>query len=268
VAGEVLTYSVTVINHGPIGATNVTLTNGLSAVLTFVSASSDRGSGCILGPEVTLIDESITLVCDIGDLGSGESVNVSVFASVRPSAEGAINSEIRVEASETDLQQTNNVTNTMIGVATQADLAIVPVDSETEIPEAGVDLMVGAKLSSPIVAGNLLTYSVSITNVGPSMATGVVFHDVLPEGVELVSANSDHGEGCDRGPGDVVACFVGSLASGMTRAVSIVVSVDPGASGTIINLVTVSGNEADPFPLNNTVSDEAVVQAEVDLTIR
>jgi uncharacterized repeat protein (TIGR01451 family) len=268
VAGEVLSYTVTVINNGPMDATDVTLTNGLSAVMTFVSASSDQGRGCRLGQEVTLFDESITVMCDLGVLSSGGSATVTVFASVQSSAEGAIDSLVRVGAQETDLQETNNVTNTMIGVATQADLAIVPVDAETEAQEAGVDLTIWINSSSPVVAGNPLTYTLTITNAGPLMATSVVLHDVLPAGVELASATLDQGQGCGLGPGGVVSCFLGNLDSGVTRTVSIVVTVDPGTTGTITNLVTVAANEADPFPANNTITEETAVHAEADLTIR
>jgi uncharacterized repeat protein (TIGR01451 family) len=221
-----------------------------------------------VGQEVTLFDESITLICDLGELSSGRSATVVVFASVQSSAEGAIDSLVRVAAKETDLQETNNVTNTVIEVATQADLAIVAVDVGAEAPEAGVDLMVWANSSGPVVAGKPSTYTLTVTNAGPLMATSVVLHDVLPAGVELVLATLDQGKGCDLGPNGVVSCFLGNLDSGVTRTVSIVVTVDPGTTGTITNLVTVAANEADPFPANNTITEETAVHAEADLTIR
>ncbi len=268
VAGRALTYTLTVVNRGPLDATGVSLTNGLSAAMTFVSATPSQGSGCSVGSEAGLFDEGITVVCDLGDLSRGDSATVTVFAAVQSSAEGEINSIARVAARETDLHPSDNVTSTVTGIEAQANLAIMIVGAGAETQAGGADLMLQASASATAVAGETLIYGLVITNAGPLMATSVVLHDVLPTGVDLIWATLSQGKGCDFGQGGNVSCFLGDLDRGDTRTVLIEVSVGAGTTGAITNLVTVVANEIDPEPLNNIVTQETVIHAEADLTIR
>ena len=57
----------------------------------------------------------------------------------------------------------------------------------------------------PVTAGNEITYTLSISNTGPSPAHNVVALDFLPVQVELVSVAASQGS-CAAGiPGDVLA---------------------------------------------------------------
>ena len=76
-----------------------------------------------------------------------------------------------------------------------ADLAV----SESASPVSGVS------------SGGTITYTVTVTNNGPSAATGVTLNDFLPAGAFLVSASPTQGS-CSQ-IGGTVSCALGTLAS-------------------------------------------------------
>jgi uncharacterized repeat protein (TIGR01451 family) len=109
----------------------------------------------------------------------------------------------------------------------------------------------------PVTAGNAIHYFLTVTNSGPDAATGVVLVDTLPAGSTLFAAESP---GCTSASG-VVTCAIGSLASGASVNISIVVLAPTVATmTTITNTATVSGNEDDPSLANNTSSEVTSVQ--------
>jgi uncharacterized repeat protein (TIGR01451 family) len=124
----------------------------------------------------------------------------------------------------------------------QADLSVAQTDSP-----------------DPVRARGQLTYTVTVRNNGPAAATGVSVVDTLPD-VTFVSATPTQGS-CERagkGKADsVLTCELGSLASGASATVSIVVS--PARDGTIANTASVRGNEPDPDRANNTATETTTV---------
>jgi uncharacterized repeat protein (TIGR01451 family) len=101
----------------------------------------------------------------------------------------------------------------------------------------------------PLVAGSELTYTLTVTNSGPAVATGVKVTDTLPPDVTLVSVTASQGS-CS-GTGTMV-CEIGTLASG--SSVTVTLTVKPTQAGGISNTATVSGNEPDPQPANNSAT--------------
>ena len=105
----------------------------------------------------------------------------------------------------------------------------------TNVVRAMADLSL-TKTSTPaslrLGSGNL-TYDLTVTNHGPSVATGVQVTDNLPTGLTFVSA----GSGCTYSSPNV-SCNLGDLANGASATVSIVVT--PTAETTYVNTASVT----------------------------
>jgi uncharacterized repeat protein (TIGR01451 family) len=120
---------------------------------------------------------------------------------------------------------------------------------------AGADLNL-AKTDSPDPAhvGQLLTYTLTVTNNGPQNATGVVVTDSLPKSTGFGSASAP----CVRNGKTNVTCNFGTLASGSSASATI--NVKPTSKGTITNTATVSSTSRDPNSGNNTATAQTTVQ--------
>jgi uncharacterized repeat protein (TIGR01451 family) len=112
----------------------------------------------------------------------------------------------------------------------------------------------------PVEAKTELTYTVTVTNNGPSAATEITLTDQLPEGAVFVSASPTQGT-CSRdgkGKSDgVLTCDLGELAAGASATVTIV--VEPAKAGTLVNTATVRASQPEPNPADNTATETTVV---------
>jgi uncharacterized repeat protein (TIGR01451 family) len=143
-AGQNLSYTLTVTNLGSASASSVTITDALSANVTFVSASP----GCVnLGGNV---------VCSLGTVPSGGTSNFTVV--VTPTAEGLITNTLTVASPTSDPNSANNTATT---VTTVTSLTVLPVGAIISISlSAGT----GVSIAFPSQAGlnYVLEYKISL----------------------------------------------------------------------------------------------------------
>lgn len=98
------------------------------------------------------------------------------------------------------------------------------VEFVLELPPPPADLEIVKTASpDPALAGNDLTYTLTVTNNGPRDATNVVVNDTLPAGVTWVSTTPSQGA-CSAPSG--VTCELGAIANGGSATVDIVVTVN------------------------------------------
>jgi len=102
--------------------------------------------------------------------------------------------------------------------------------------------------STNALAGANFTYTIVVTNHGPSTVNGTTLTNILPTPVKLVSVTL--GQGTYAAAGGVVSCALGSLASQGSITATIVVT--PEIAGTLTNVVTVRSQQFDPTLGNNT----------------
>src|SRR5436305_649726 len=183
------------------------VTDTLPATVTFVSAS---GNGVNNGGVVNW---------SLGDLASGQISNLTL--TVTTPASGSLTNTASVTSPTIDSNSTNNLTPPVItGVTSLADVGIVKIAPAT------------------VSATSNLTYTISVTNFGPSIATSVVVTDTLPATVTFVSAS---GNGVNNS--GVVSWSLGSLASGQVSNLTVVVTAP--ASGSLTNMASVSSATSD-----------------------
>ncbi|MBN1286228.1 MAG: DUF11 domain-containing protein [Anaerolineae bacterium] len=233
--GMPLAYVVTVTNNGPSTATGVTMTDTLPAGLIPDEILITQGT--------CTVDES-TVTCEIGDLPMGELVTITI--PVTPDAAGTLTNSAEVSALDpVDPNTENNF-----------------VSIDTEVIEPSADLSIAKEAPAEIDVHQELTYTITVTNGGPSAAVGVQMSDPLPAGVTLVSATPSQGS-CD----DTVACSLGDLNSGASATVTIVVMTNE--VGTLVNTATVQAEmPTDPNPDNNSAEAQtSVITREADVWV-
>jgi uncharacterized repeat protein (TIGR01451 family) len=81
------------------------------------------------------------------------------------------------------------------------------------------DVAIGKTAAASVLASSNLTYTISVTNFGPSSASGVVVTDSLPATVTFVSAT---GGGLNNS--GVVNWTLGTLTNGQTSNVTVTVT--------------------------------------------
>jgi len=112
----------------------------------------------------------------------------------------------------------------------------------------------------PVIAGNDLTYTVTVTNNGPDTATSVTVTDNLPAETTFVSCSSTGGGVCG-GSGNNQTVTFASLASGQSETITFVANVSCSvADGTAINnTATVSSFTSDPDTTNDSATATTTV---------
>src|SRR5581483_8642906 len=107
----------------------------------------------------------------------------------------------------------------------------------------------------PVIAGNDLTYTVTVTNNGADTATSVTVTDNLPPETTFVSCASTGGGVCG-GSGNNRTVTFASLASGQSETITFVANVNCSVTdGTpISNTATASSFTPDPNTTNNSAT--------------
>jgi uncharacterized repeat protein (TIGR01451 family) len=125
------------------------------------------------------------------------------------------------------------------------------------------DLAITKTAPASAVAGGQITYSLTVTNNGPTAAAHVTVNDTLPVGLAFLSSS---------GPcvgGTPVTCNFGNMANGATIAFTITAAVSSRVANatTLVNTATVSADQFDPNTSNNTAVASTVVTVSADMQI-
>lgn len=142
VPGELITYTMVVTNNGPSDAAEVTLTD-----LDPISLTA-QGSPCVAG------------VCSLPNLPTGVSTTLTLSYSIDAFARGTVTNTASVTSTGAPTPTEATVTTTLLA---QADLAISKTDDKTE-----------AAFGTPV------TYTIVVTNNGPSGVVDAPVSDTLP----------------------------------------------------------------------------------------
>ncbi len=240
--GGALSYTITVSNLGNQGATGVVLSDPIPAGTSFVSASDGgaESGGTVTWPAFSLAaGASVTRTLNI-QVNDPAPVGQATVDNTATAADDGTNG--------TDSDPTNN-TDTDSDTLIQSDLAIVKSDSP-----------------DPVRAGETLTYTLAVTNNGPSADTNVTVTDTLPVAFSYQSAVPSQGS-CSQAAG-VVSCNLGPMASGGTATITVVCDIPSDtAEGSYTNTAVVTGDESDPDLSNNTDDEDTTVAREIDLGI-
>jgi uncharacterized repeat protein (TIGR01451 family) len=239
VAGTPLTYTITATNAGPDTATNVALNQTFSPSVIIQSAQPSQGNATISGGAVS---------ASLGTMPAASGASMTVV--VIPPTPGDLFSGASIGSTQPDPNPLNNSAGVTVRV----------------IPPTA-DLSIGLNATpNPALLGGEITYSIGITNNGPSLASPVLVTNVLPAGVSFVTGAPSQGSITDNG--STVVWSAGSLNAGANAAATVVCGISPTiAVGEITDTATVWSPEVDPLPANNTAVLQTAVGPAADLAI-
>jgi large repetitive protein len=221
-------FTLTLINNGPDEATGVVVADLLPAGLSFVSANASQGT----------YDEN-TGIWLVGTVADGAVVTLAITAAVTT---------------------TDPVTNTgEVTGSDQFDPNSTPGNNEpaeddqdsvtVDVPEsADLELTKDVDDDTPLV-GQIVTFTITLNNVGPDSAVGVEVTDQLPAGLTFQNATPSQGSYDDA----TGIWTVGTLAASGSATLAIEALV--AASGTLVNDAEVTAS-AVPDP-DSTPNDGA-----------
>jgi uncharacterized repeat protein (TIGR01451 family)/fimbrial isopeptide formation D2 family protein len=221
-----VTYTLKVENEGPDAAQNVVVTDPLP---TGISYASDDAGCTVAGQRVT---------CEIGELANGSSRTIHLHTHVAVTIAEAL------------------ITNTAEATSTTGDPEPAKARGSAELQTGpAADLAIVKTGPASVVRGNQIAWTLSVSNRGPSTAHRVSVSDPLPAGVAYAGSSASQGS-CQYASG-TLTCELGTFANGASASISVggTVSAEPGE---LVNTATVSAEEPDPEPANN--SSSAVTQ--------
>lgn len=235
--GELLTYTVTVRNLGPSDAQSAVITDALPAQLLNAEYSTDGGT--------TWLPWNGSV--NAGTIPACATVIYLIRGTVAPGATGIITNTVRVDSPTPDPDPDNNSDTADVPVEVSADLSITKrANTDTAVP------------------GQLLTYTITVTNAGPSDAESVVLIDALPPVLLTPEYSLDGGATWQAWPGMLM---LGSIAAGDGRSILLRGTVDPTATGNVVNTAVVTSDTPDPDPDNNTDTDVTPVEPLADMSV-
>lgn len=229
--GQMLTYQILVQNNGLSKVPEVKMNDVLSTtLLTFISAVSV--------PQGTCIWTSPNLDCNLGTLGGGSVITVTVTTTVKPVGDSlpkTASNTATVSSGKTDPNPANNFATISTQILPAADLQIT--------------------LSCPVTSvqtGNSLTFLLQVTNAGPSIADHVVVTDTLP--VELTYLSSS------RTPASAASKVVWNLGTlGVDQSASFTLEVEVKSPTKILVNYAAVGSSMMDGNLSNSQTQSSVI---------
>ena len=248
VPGSPTTYTIVVTNAGPSTATDALVVDTLPTELPGASwtCAATPGATCAATTGTGSLDELVTVA-------PGATVTYSVTADVASAATGSFTNTVTVDAPSgtTDPDPSDNTADDTDDLTPEVDLAITKTDGATSV-----------------TPGTPTTYSIVVTNTGPSDVVGATVVDTLPAVLTDAtwSCASSLGSSCPgSGSGDIDVLV--DLVAGGTATFTVNGTVAAGATGILSNTATVAAptGVTDTDRSNDSATDESTLSPTADL---
>lgn len=246
-AGEQITYTITVTNNGPDDAAGVIVTDVLPAEVSFVSGDVDGDSGA-----VSVDTGTGNIIANVGTLADQAQAVITIIVDVNEDSSTPLTNNASVASTpDTDPDPSNNTTS-----------------EQTSIDRV-VDVAIDKSVSGSIVAGEVATFTILVSNNGPGQARDVEVTDTLDGDLTFVPGSFDAGASgvTFAQNGQDLTFTVGTLNVSESVTFSFDVTIDSAATGTIANIATATTSDTDDVPANNTDTADIAVTQLVDLTL-
>ncbi len=117
-------------------------------------------------------------------------------------------------------------------------------------------------------AGENVSYTITVTNNGPQVATNVRVQDLVPFGTSVVSLDVSNPDNVDAYCSSSGSCFLGTMNVSTVATISMVLQVNSDyLDPTLVNTAHVTGDQAEFDPANNIADSTVNVSTSADLSI-
>jgi len=259
VPGQTVTYTIVVSNAGPSDVIGAVVSDVFPAIISSAIWTCVASGGSCSASGSGNISDTVNLPV-------GATLTYTVLATISPSATGNLVNTATVipPGGVTDPNMANNSasdTDTITPATSVADLAITKSDGVTSVN-----------------AGATTTYTIVVSNGGPSAAGGAIFTDSAVANVNVtgVTCGSATGGAACPGPSNTTVALmqgagvvIPTLPAGGSVTFTVNATVASGATGTITNSANIAAPAGviDPNPANNNATDSDTVAAAANLAL-
>uniref|UniRef100_UPI001431E270 Ig-like domain-containing protein n=1 Tax=Maribellus sediminis TaxID=2696285 RepID=UPI001431E270 len=240
--GQLVVYRIRLVNNGPDDASNVVVTDNLPAGLTYVGAQTVYGTWS--NPTWT-----------IGDLAVGDTAALFIGARVNVGTNG------------------QTITNTASNTQDQTDTNVTPDQPSVDITVRQVDLVTVKSIDTNLMDDNLVAegetvyFNISVTNNGPSDATGVNLNDPIPAGFDANNVNFS----ATHGTYDATTGIwdIGPLANGEEAILTLELIPEEGTAGTTLTNTSTAAvsDQPDPTTTGDDLEESVIIENYTDLVV-
>jgi uncharacterized repeat protein (TIGR01451 family) len=243
-AGGTTTYTIRVTNYGPSSVSGAILTDTVLGGLTLIGAACTGavGNQCSVDPDYTALAGGISLPLLAKDAFYEIAVTANVTAATGTASNQAV---IVVPEGPADPDNSNNTSTDTDTVYPVTDLGVVKDNSVTSV-----------------TAGGVTTYTITVTNYGPTTVSDAMLTDTVLSGLHLTAATCSltPGNTCS-GPVNLAALtstgiFLPALADGDFYQIQVTADVTS-PSGLASNQASVAPPQGikDENPANDQSTD-------------
>jgi uncharacterized repeat protein (TIGR01451 family) len=247
-AGSNVTYSQSVTNNGPASATTVSFTQTTPPNTNFQSITTPAGWTCTTPG----VGAAGTITCTVATMALNATASFTLVLQVNAGTASGTN------IAETAAATASNIVPSITSNTATAAVVVANAGS------ANVTIVKTATPGPTVAEGDTITYSLVVTNNGPSSATNVTVTDPLPADVTYYPATTSAGN-CSEA-GGTVTCLLGTMPStGTASTAAVTILTTAGAPGIATNTASVISDQmTSPNTSNQT---ETTITADTSIKL-
>ena len=256
VAGQTITYTISIPNTGSANSSGTTLQDAIPAGTTYVAGSTTLNGAVLADAAGGVMPFTTTRTVNSQGVPAGQ-INIDATATVT--------FQVVVNASP-PTSITNTATIDVDGAG--------PSPVQTAAATNGVALLQPTKTSTPsgaLTAGQTVTYTIAIPNIGTGSSAGTTLTDIIPAGTSYVQGSTTLNGIAVADNGGVmpfatarqvnsVGAPTGQIAAGASATVSFRVLVNSVPPDNITNTATVNVDGSGPSPVQTATASNGVAR--------